>query len=267
MIKTFQSIVDSIFTTAEQKKLILKTAEKHADAQSIFNRSLNEVTHIYKIDNVYSCEEKISENGEITEYSFSLYSEKDLDSLKKSFRNNEGTLILVDEEIKKKINKNFRYIKESPFTFKDKNISQCPDFIYEFNDNSFWINLKEIRNIEKEEIHTNNLECLYKSLFVTKEIEIDTKFLQYSEGFSEKLYYLRHFRLDRNSLHLVLEDKDTSQLITHTFNKIELIDYQNNQTNLKFWLHMDEGTYRFFIPINKDKLNNVPIDPIIYNIF
>ncbi|MFH9306011.1 hypothetical protein ACH4J9_33445, partial [Streptomyces albus] len=129
------------------------------------------------------------------------------------------------------------------------------------------VNLKEIRTIEEEEKHTNNLELLYKSLFQTEEITIDTNFEQYSITTSEKTYSLNHFRLDRNSLHLVLEDIDTKQHITHTFEKIQSIAYQNNDKNKRFWLYMDKGSYRFFIPINNDKLNNIPIDPIIYNIY
>ncbi|MED4057165.1 hypothetical protein ACQRXC_28690 (plasmid) [Niallia taxi] len=268
MIKKIQSIVENIFTTADQKRLILKTSEKHNDAKNILNRTLNEVSLFYRIENFYSFEEKNNDKGDLIEYIFSEYIGENIDLLNKSFRKNEGTLFLVDEEIKKKINKKFRYKKLSHISLRNEStINQCPDFIYEVAGNSIWVNLKEIRTSEEEEEHTNNLEILYKSLFQTKEITIDINFEQYNITTSEKTYSLNHFRLERNSFHLVLEDRDTKQLITHTFEKMQSIAYQHNDKNMKFWLYMDEGTYRFFIPINNDKLNNIPIDPIIYKIF
>lgn len=81
-------------------------------------------------------------------------------------------------------------------------------WFYEVGGNSILINLKEIRNSEEEEKHTNNLELLYKSLFLTKDIIIDTNFKEYSVTTSQRTHSLHHFRLERNSLNLVLEDTD-----------------------------------------------------------
>lgn len=267
MKSKIQTLIEKIFTTAEQKNTISKTSEKHENAEGILKRNLNEVSSLYRINSFYTLEEVTNNSEEVIEYLFSEYRDENIDLFNEAFRKNKGKLILIDKEIKKDINKKFRF--ESSFLpyNEEVTIDQCPDFIYEYDNNSLWVTLKEIRTSEAEKIHTKHLELLYKYLFQSNEIVIDADFSRYGITTKEKVYTLKRFRLGRNSLYIVLKDQISNELIYHNFEKIQSINYQQNDVNIKFWLYMDKGTYRFYLPKSNNINLNIPIDPLIYEVF
>jgi len=111
------------------------------------------------------------------------------------------------------------------------------------------------------------LELLYRALINTNQIDIDANFDSYSSSIEEKTYELVRFRLDRNSLFLVIRDKENERLyLSHEFRHISSINYIATEDRLKFWLDMIDVTYRFWLPFKKEELfaEHIQIDPIIY---
>ena len=257
----------TIFISEKEKQIIEETNFKHSQSAKIFFKDLDEISSKYYISEVYSVNE-VYENNRIKYFNFKEADFSISSSLKKKYMENEGELILVDEETKKIINKNFRLTPNfQNIHFREKqDLTSAPDFIYEFENQCYWVVLELIRTSEKEEEHTKYLETLYRALYKASKIEIDAGF---KYGSNEKWYDLIYFRLDRNSLFLVVGDMDNKHIYhSHEFKHIDHIRLSDLQDRYKFWLYMFEGNYRFFVPYTKEELygEDVMIDPLIYKI-
>lgn len=255
----------NIFLSEKDQELRNKTNLKHKNSSDFIIRNLEEITSKYYISNVYMLEE-IIENNQLKYFQFEETDYDITDTIKKSFVQNLGQLVLVSEEDKVAINKKFLFKSNLKWNWRNSEaLTSAPDFLYQVDDTAYWVDLIEIRSAEKEEEHTKYLEILYSALYNASKIEIDADFSSYGSTPNEKWYKLEHFRLDRNSLFIVIKDEDNN-LLSHEFKNIDHIHYNDLQDRLKFWLYMFEGTYRFFIPFDKSTLknNSIIMDPKIY---
>lgn len=237
------------------------THSQHEQSAEILNRSLEEITAKFRItDALYANEIEVQD---VIKHEFTNVN--NLHEIQQSFANNEGVLYLVEPNVKKEINRSFIHNKVGYF---NRSLKQAPDFVYELNGHQYWINIEAIRNAEEEEEHTKYLNLLYCALYQTTKIEIDINFHEYGKTTREKWYQLDYFRVDRNSLFIVVKDFEDSSVHSHNFEHIRDIKYADTGDRLKFWLYMAHGTYRFYIPYTKESLNNpeIPIDPIINHV-
>ena len=111
------------------------------------------------------------------------------------------------------------------------------------------------------------LEILYKTLINAQSIMIDATFERYGSVSKEKWYDLVHFRLDRQSLFLVIQDRENPSIkISHEFQNINDFKFMNLEDRLKFWVYTTKGTHRFYLPYDKEELKKTDafIDPLIY---
>ena len=254
----------TIFLPRNYKEKIEKikktTLENHIQSAEILKRSLEEITSMFMLVEAYVATEEES-YGE-TKNKFT--EAKESHQIKESFVNNEGILYLVDSKIKQEINKNFIHI---PLYNHHERIRQAPDFLYELEGKTYWVNLEAIRDKEQEKSHSKTLELLYRTLFQADKIDIDVNFEEYGKTTKERWYKLVYFRLLRNSLFLIVKDFGENIVFHHNFEHIREIKYSDTGDRYKFWLYMPQGTYRFYLPYTKESLNNpnLPIDPVIYN--
>lgn len=270
MIKTIIETAKLIFTSEESQKVDELTKNKHQESEKIMFRNLDEISSKFGISGVYTLNEITgADNNNSIQYEFQEVKIDVKMFIKKSFKENLGTLFIIDEEKKKIINTNFSLKEErlnSPLLNKSR-LSSAPDFVYEIEGQQVWVTLSSIRNQEEEVKHTEFLELLYRALINTNQIDIDANFDSYSSSIEEKTYELVRFRLDRNSLFLVIRDKENERLyLSHEFRHISSINYIATEDRLKFWLDMIDVTYRFWLPFKKEELfaEHIQIDPIIY---
>jgi hypothetical protein len=243
----------------KMEKIKTSTLENHIQSVEILKRSLEEITSKFRLVEAY-----IATETEFYGETKNKFTEaKESHKIKESFVNNEGVLYLVDSEIKQEINKNYIQLYSH-----HAHIRQAPDFFYELEGNTYWVNLEPIRDNEQEKSYSKTLELLYRTLFQTNKIDIDVNFEEYGKTTKERWYKLVYFRLLRNSLFLVVKDFEENVVFHHNFEHIREIKYSDTGDSYKFWLYMAQGTYRFYLPYTKESVNNpnLPIDPIIYNV-
>ncbi|MGP9043981.1 hypothetical protein [Cytobacillus kochii] len=236
------------------------THSQHEQSAEILNRSLEEITAKFRItDALYANE--IEVQG-VIKHEFTNVN--NLHEIQQSFANNEGVLYLVDSNTKKEINRSFIHNKVGYFS---RILRIAPDFVYELNEQQYWINIEAIRNVEEEHEHTKSLNLLYRALYQATQIHIDVNF-EYGKTTKERTYQLEYFRVDRNSLFIVMKDFEDNSVYSHNFEHIRDIKCSNRGEGLNFWLYMAHDTYRFYIPYTEESLNNpdIPIDPIIKHV-
>lgn len=269
MLSTIIEKAKTIFISDKERNIIEDTKTKHQESEKIMYRSLNEISSKYYVSGVYSMTEvyESEDSDKIKYYEFQLLDDKESTIIKTGFYGNEGRLILIDEEEKEKINKRIRFKPDfERFNPEKSNLKVAPDFLYENNGQSYWITIQAIRTTEEEQQHTKMLDILYRALYNANEIDIDTNFEIYGITTKEKYHDLVHFRLDRNSLFLVVKDRENAVYHSHEFKHIREIRNSDVGDRIKFWLYMFDGTYRFYIPYDKEALigEHVHVDPIIY---
>lgn len=270
MIKTIIETAKLIFTSEESQKVDEVTKNKHQESEKIMFRNLNEISSKFDISGVYILNEITgADNNNIIQYEFQEVKFEVETFMKKSFKENLGKLFIIDEEKKKIINTNFSLKEDwlNSHLLNKSRLTSAPDFVYEVEGQQVWVTLSSVRNQEEEVKHTDLLELLYKALINTNQIDIDANFDSYGTSNEEKTYELVQFRLDRNSLFLVIRDKENERLyLSHEFRHISKIDYIATEDRLKFWLDMIDGTYRFWLPFKKEELfaEHTQVDPIIY---
>lgn len=265
MLKDILNTAKLIFTDTHTKELEKQTSENHRDSSKIMYRDLNEISTKFEITDVYSMQEEYEHGTEKVKYYSFEKSTVGFD-VKKSFLNNDGTLFLVDEKEKIKINKQFRFIPDYSRMHDLDSLNQSPDFVYVLGDNHYWVIVEPKRNETQELEYTDMLKLLYQVLSNSKSIHIDADFSNYGSTINEKWYDLIRFRLDRQSLFLVFEDNENSAIFSHEFKNINSVKMLDLEDRLKIWLYMSEGTHRFYLPFNrKDVMKEyIHLDPILY---
>ncbi|MHA2896010.1 hypothetical protein [Bacillus cereus] len=248
------------FIDEKQLKLQEKTKQSHEISSEIMSRSINELSSNFTFKKAYTLFYETDPSSKKELYSFT--EAYNIFDLQQAFIEGKGTLILVDEESKRKINEQFKYFRGN-VSFLNEVITQTPDFLYQINDEEYWLNLEPIRNEEEEEMHTEYLEILYHALYQTKEIKIDACLFEKNDFFVERDYHLNFYRLTRNSLFLAVSWE--GQVYSHNFQYITQIKMLDLRDRLKFWLYTPKGSWRFYIPYNSQTLfeQTVPIDPIL----
>lgn len=269
MLSTIIEKAKTMFISEKERNIIENTKAQHLESQTIMYRSLEEITSKYYLTNVYEMTEVYAndDSQNVEYYIFHELDFEDSNRIKKKYYENEGILTLVDEEYKKRMNKRFRFEPKKEHYFNKPKLRSTPDFIYEFENQLFWVTLKPIRAEDEEKEHTEVLELLFSALYNTNEIDIGVESDNTFKNTNEKYYDLIHFRLDRNSLFLVIRDKENNEIYhSHEFNHIQHIKFSNIGDRLKFWLYMLDGVNRFYIPYDKEQLNgeHVRIDPLLY---
>lgn len=267
MLKNIINTAKLIFTDKNVKELEKQTKENHNYSSKIMFRELNEISTKFEITEVYRMDlEFESETEKIKSYSFSKADISTDFDVRKSFLKNEGTLYLVDEKEKIEINKRFKFTYNYSPIHDQESLDQSPDFVYELGNIQYWVFVEPKRNETEEIEHTEILEFIYQVISNSKSIQIDNGFEHYGSTPNEKWYDLLRFRLDRQSLFLVFQDRDDLTIFSHEFKNIKSIKTMDLQNSLKVWVYMPEGTHRFYLHYNRYEILDEykHYDPIIY---
>lgn len=270
LLNTLKNVFDFINPEGAKSKEIKENINRsHIAAADIYCRNMNELSAQFIIETAYQVEIH-TPNTDKKEENYHLHLQKyaNLDHLKKAFLNGIGELHLLSLEKKIKI-------LPSTYIFDEHNIKYkaietrrlVPDFLYILNDEEYCVTLKPIHTATSKKELQYELQNLYKTLYLSlnKEIDIDSNF-QTSTCYESK-HILRYFRLNQNSLFLVVEDLK-GNVHHHTFKNIHEIKYglSGGGTQLKFWIYMYGDTYRFYLPYEEDtfKTSQVPLDQEIF---
>lgn len=268
MLSKLIEVAKTAFVSAEDRERIVKTKGDHETASSVFNRTLEEVTEKYKIENVYTMTEQLKDDI-VQKYIFEEAPRDLIGKCKEFYNRNEGLLVLVDEIHKHTVNQKFHFEYNSmDFNrFNDVAIQKAPDFIFEIEGDQYWVSLEPIRTNKSEEQHTKDLELLFKAFSQTKDIDIDPVFDRYGNSRFEKWHDLIYFRTNRNSIYIVIKDRENGEIKSHQFEKIHSINFMDTDDRIKVWLYMSKGPYRFYLPYKQAsslQSGDFPVDPAIY---
>ncbi|HFK1459199.1 hypothetical protein [Bacillus cereus] len=270
LLDTLKNFIDFINPEgAKSKEIQENITRSHIDAANIYCRNINELSAQFNIEQAYKVEiHAYNANKKEENYHLHLQKYTNLSHLKKAFLNGMGELHLLDLEEKIKV-------LPSTYIFNEHNIKYkaietrklVPDFLYTLDDEEYCVTLKPIHTDTSKKELQYELQNLYKTLYLSlnKEIDIDSNF-QTSTCYESK-HILRYFRLNQNSLFLVVEDLK-GNMHHHTFKNINEIKHglSGGGTQLKFWIYMYGDTYRFYLPYDEKafKTSQVPLDQEIF---
>ncbi|HDX9578320.1 TPA: hypothetical protein ROX88_001850 [Bacillus pseudomycoides] len=272
LLKTLKNFVDFINPEGAKLKEIKENVNRsHIAAANIYCRNINELSAQFNIEKAYKVKIHTS-NTDKKEENYHLHLQKytNLDHLKKAFLNGMGELHLLDLEEKIKILPSTYIFDEHNIKYKAIDTRRLvPDFLYTLDHEEYCITLKPIHTVSSKKELQYELQNLYKTLYLSlnKEIDIDSNF-QTSTCYESK-HILRYFRLNQNSLFLVVEDLE-GNVHHHTFKNINEIKHglSDGGTKLKFWIYMPGGSYRFYLSYEEDtfETSQVPLDQEIFKL-
>ncbi|MBH0158671.1 hypothetical protein IHV10_20010 [Fictibacillus sp. 5RED26] len=253
----------------DYRKLVDQQVSNHSVAEKIAIKSVKDFQLDYGINNIYSfsvVEEDNNKKNLLTE--ITDYNEEN--QVYTAFTEGIGNIFLIDEYEKKNMLKDAYFQNKMnngdlSLPIKATDVKQnVPDFLYVIDNRNYMISLQSRFSIETEEGKRKEVEQLYKYLFknLGKSIDIDPDFDK--SGCYEKRCKLVYFRLNLDSLYIVIEHNNKN--VYHTFKNIRDIAHTVTYGGeaLKFWLYMGDRNYRFYLH-HPDSLD-VQIDSAIYSL-
>ncbi|MGE6589298.1 hypothetical protein ACQKFU_06685 [Bacillus mycoides] len=271
LLDTFEKFINYINPAGAKAKEIKELInQSHTDASNIIQRNIKELSSQFVIETAYKVEVRTSDTDtKEDDYYLHLQQYSKLSAIETAFKEGKGQLYLLDLEEKTSILSSTHFITENTMSYKPINTDELiPDFLYILDEEEYCVSLKPIHTTtSKKELHYE-LQTLYKALYLSlnKTIDIDSDFN--TSGCNESEHILRYFRLNQNSLFLVVEDLK-GNVHHHTFNNISEIKHATNAiTMMKFWIYMHGDSYRFYLPYDKKtfKTTQVPLDQEIFKV-
>ncbi|MGE7717492.1 hypothetical protein [Priestia megaterium] len=266
-----ENVMNVVFPGYKKVKEIQEEQRNnHKVAEGIATKSVRDYQLEYNIDTIYTL--SVHQEGKKEEfYLTEVVNYEDEKMIRNSYLNGKGHMLLINEEEKKKIVVNaYIHNKSSagqlnPAAVKAVQLEvTIPDFLYMIEGHEYLVLLQPKFRAKNEVERKGELKRLYEYLFgnLGKQIDVDIDFD--AAGCYENKCKLVYFRLHSNSLFLVVEHK--GEVISHTFKNIHEIaaGYSYGGKALKFWLYMEEGTYRFYL--YHPEVIKTPIDSAIYQV-
>ncbi|MGG1073779.1 hypothetical protein ABE178_28745 [Priestia megaterium] len=266
-----ENVMNVVFPGYKKVKEIQEEQRNnHKVAEGIATKSVRDYQLEYDIDTIYTL--SVRQEGKKEEfYLTEVVNYEDEKMIRNSYLNGKGHILLINEEEKRKIVVNaYIHNKSSAGQLNPAAVRAVelevtvPDFLYMIEGREYLILLQPKFRVKEEVGRKGELKRLYEYLFgnLGKQIDIDVNFD--ASGCYENKCKLVYFRLHSDSLFLAVEYN--GEIVSHTFKNIHKIaaGHTYGGEALKFWIYMNEGTYRFYLYHPKE--TKVPIDSAIFQI-
>lgn len=271
IVAILENVMNVVFPGYKKVKEIQEEQRSnHKVAEGIATKSVRDYQLEYNIDAIYTL--SVRQEGKKEEfYLTEVVNYEDEKMIRNSYLNGKGHILLINEEEKKKIVVNaYIHNKSSAGQLYPAAVRAVehemtiPDFLYMMEGREYLILLQPKFKVKNEVDRKGELKRLYEYLFgnLGKQIDIDVNFD--AAGCYENKCKLVYFRLHSDSLFLVVEHN--GEIFSHTFTNIYEIaaGYTYGGKALKFWLYMEERTYRFYL-YHPEEIKT-PIDSAIYQV-